>query len=192
VSAEAADQFREDPALGPLVAEYGPLELTTAEDPFRRLVVAVVRQQVSTDAAAAIRGRLFDAVEVTPAGLLAADPDRLREAGLSAQKTEYVRAIATAWQDRSYDRETFATMTDEQVTAELTGIRGVGDWTAKMFLMFALGREDVFPVEDLGVRRGMEQVCDPELSRAEMRALARRWQPYRSYAALYLWRAYEG
>jgi DNA-3-methyladenine glycosylase II len=83
-------------------------------------------------------------------------------------------------------------MSDDAVVEELTTIRGVGPWTAKMFLLFALGRPDVFPVEDLGVRRGMEQVVGRELTRGEMRDRAAEWAPYRSYASLYLWRAYEG
>jgi len=192
VSREAADHLRTDATLAPLVEEHGPLELDPAEDPFQRLVVSLVRQQVSIDAADAIEARLFDAVEVSPSGVLAADPDTLREAGLSAQKTEYVRAVADAWQERGYGRGTFAEMSDDAVRAELTEIRGVGPWTADMFLMFALGRPDVFPVGDLGVRRGMELVCDREMTRGEMRERATEWAPYRSYASLYLWRAYEG
>jgi DNA-3-methyladenine glycosylase II len=188
---EAAGRLRADDDLGPLVAEYGPLALDPAEDAFERLVVSILRQQVSMDAAAAIRDRLFDRIEVTPAGVLAADTETLTDAGLSAAKVEYVREAARTFRAEGYDRAAFSDHTDEAVVDELTDIRGVGPWTAKMFLMFALGRADVFPVEDLGVRRGMEAVVG-ELTRAEMRAHAERWQPYRSYAALYLWRAYEG
>lgn len=192
MSDDAAAHLRSDPDLGPLVEEHGPLGLEPTEDPFRRLVVSLTRQQVSMAAADAIEQRLFDAVEVSPEGLLAAEEATLREAGLSGQKAEYVRAVAEAWRERGYDREHFAGMDDDAVVDELTDIHGVGDWTAKMFLMFALGREDVFPVEDLGVRRGMEQVVGGELTRAEMRERAEAWRPYRSYASRYLWRAYEG
>jgi DNA-3-methyladenine glycosylase II len=189
---EAAQALATDDALGPLVEEHGPLALDPAEDIFERLVVSLVRQQVSMDAAAAIRERLFDAVEVTPAGILAADTETLRAAGLSEAKVGYVRAAAEAFQERGYDRAYFAEHTDEAVIEELSGIRGIGRWTAKMFCLFCLSRPDVFPVEDLGVRKGMEAVFEPGLTRAEMTARAERWQPYRSYAALYLWRAYEG
>jgi DNA-3-methyladenine glycosylase II len=195
MSEEAAAHLRTDPALAGLVEEYGPLALEPAADPFERLVVSLTRQQVSMAAADAIESRLFEAVEITPDGVLAADEGTLREAGLSRQKTEYVRAVAEAWQERAYDRGSFAGMDDDAVVAELTGIHGVGDWTAKMFLLFALGRQDVFPVEDLGVRRGMEAVCagiDRGTDRETMRERAERWAPYRSYASLYLWRAYEG
>lgn len=192
IAREAAGVLREDPTLEPYVEQYGPLELDPAEDTFERLVVSLVRQQISMDAAAAIRERLFDRFEVTPETMAAADPDELAAAGLSAAKVEYVQELATAYAENGYSREYFAGMDDRAVVAELTEVRGIGPWTAKMFLMFGLGRPDVFPVEDLGVRRGMETVCGPDLTRGEMRERASAWEPYRSYASLYLWRAYEG
>lgn len=144
--------------------------------------------------AAATRERLFDAVEVTPAGILAADEDVLRDAGLSRQKVRYVRNLAEAFRSEGYDREFFADMSDDEVRAELTDITGIGEWTVDMQLLFILGREDVFPVGDLGVRQGLRTVVGDDgetLTRAEMREVARRWRPYRSYATLYLWRAEE-
>ncbi|MEZ3144033.1 DNA-3-methyladenine glycosylase [Halobaculum sp. MBLA0143] len=175
--------------MGPLVAEHGPLTLDPADDAFARLVVSIVRQQVSTDAAAAIRERVFDAVTVAPAKVLAADPEALREAGLSGQKVRYVRAAAEAFRDHPerYARETLAEQSNDEVRERLTEITGVGRWTADMQLLFTLGRPDVFPVGDLGVRRGVERLVDAELSRAEIRERARRWAPYRSYASLHLW-----
>lgn len=187
----AADALRSDEALAPYVETHGPLTLQPADDLFERLVVSLIRQQVSMDAAAAIRERLFDRVEITPEGILTADSNGLRDAGLSAAKTEYVKASARAFQQKGYDHAYFEGMDDEAVLAELTGIRGIGPWTAKMCLLFGLGRPDVFPIEDLGVRRGMELVCDREMTRADMRSRAEEWAPYRSYASLYLWRAYE-
>jgi DNA-3-methyladenine glycosylase II len=189
---KAASALADDSALEPYVTEYGPLELDPAEDLFERLVVSLIRQQVSMDAAAAIRERLFDRVEITPAAMLAADDEILQDAGLSAAKTEYVTAVAEAFQREGYDREYFAELDDDAVVGELTGIRGVGPWTAKMFLLFGLGRPDVFAVEDLGIRRGMGIACREEMTRGEMRDRADEWAPYRSYASLYLWRAYEG
>ncbi|MFB6206251.1 MAG: DNA-3-methyladenine glycosylase [Haloglomus sp.] len=192
-SASAADphaHLAADDTLAPLVEAYGPLELDPAGDPFERLVVSLVNQQLSSASAAAIRERLFDRFEVTPEGLLAADEDALREVGLSRQKVDYVRHVAEAARDGRLDRDRFVGMDDAAVVAELTDIRGVGDWTGKMFAMFVLGREDVFPVEDLGIRRAMESLCG-DLSRAEMRDRADPWRPYRSYAALYLWHHHE-
>jgi DNA-3-methyladenine glycosylase II len=182
------EHLRADPHLGPYVESHGELDLEPAADPFARTVVSVMNQQLSTASAAAIRERVFDRFDVTPRGILAADEAALRDAGLSAQKVEYVREIARAFDDGRIDPDRFVGMDGDAVVAELTDVRGVGDWTAKMFLMFVLGREDVFPVEDLGIRRGMEELFG-DLTRAEMVDRAEPWRPYRSYASLYLWRA---
>jgi len=174
-----------DPHLGPLYETHGPLDIEPAEDLFERTVVSIVRQQLSMASAASIRERLFEAVEPTPDALLAADPDVLADAGLSATKVDAVRAVARAHTEHDWPAE-FAGPSDREVTDPLTAVHGIGPWTAKMYLIFALGREDVFPVEDLGVRRAMERLFD-DPTRAEMRSIAGRWAPYRSYAARYLW-----
>jgi len=184
--------LRSDPALAPLVERYGPLELSAAEDPFARLVRSVLRQQVSTAAADAIEERLRETVALTPAALRTADPEDLRAAGLSAAKTRYVQAIAERWAEAGYSRATFADLDDDAVRAELTAITGVGRWTASMFLIFGLGRADVYPVGDLAIRRGTADLCDVGADdRAAIRERAREWTPYRSYAALYVWQHYE-
>ncbi|QGA82449.1 DNA-3-methyladenine glycosylase [Halomicrobium sp. LC1Hm] len=185
------DRLREDPDLGPLVETHGELTISPAEDFFARILTSIVRQQVSMASAAATRERLFDAVAVTPSGVLAADDETLRDAGLSRQKTRYVNNVARAFEERGLSRTYFEDVDDEAVVDELTSITGVGEWTANMQLIFSLGREDVFPVGDLGVRKGMASLVDPELTRAEMSAYAERWAPYRSYASLYLWRVEE-
>lgn len=141
--------------------------------------------------AAATRERLFDAVEVTPEGVLAADPETLKAAGLSRQKTRYVREAAAAFDERGWTHADFDGMSDAEVRETLTGIPGIGPWTANMQLIFTLGRPDVFPVGDLGVRKGVEAVFDREMTRAEMVEAAERWKPYRTYASLYLWRVEE-
>jgi DNA-3-methyladenine glycosylase II len=186
---EPHEQLRADEYLGPLVVAHGPLEIEPAEDFFERFVTSILRQQVSMASAAATRERLFDAVTVTPDGVLAADDATLRDAGLSAQKTRYVNNIAEAFVERGWNRAAFEGMSDDAVRAALTDVTGVGEWTANMQLLFALGREDVFPVGDLGIRNGMETILDADLTRAEMVDRAERWAPYRSYASLYLWRA---
>jgi len=190
MTADPNDVLAADPDLGPLVEAHGPLTIEPADDFFWRFVVSVLRQQVSMASAAATRERLEAAVETTPAGILAADEQVLRDAGLSRQKTDYVCNIAAAFRDRGYSKAYFAEMTDEEVVAELTTIKGVGEWTANMQLMFSLGRLDVFPVGDLGIRKGMNALYG-DLTRAEMVERAERWAPYRSYASLYLWRVEE-
>ncbi|SFR59152.1 DNA-3-methyladenine glycosylase family protein [Halogeometricum limi] len=184
------EPIRSDERLGPLVDEHGELSVEPADDEFERFVVSVVNQQLSTQSAAAIRDRLFDRFEVTPETVLAADEDALREVGLSSQKISYVRNIATAFLEDDLTRTGLEGYSDEEVLARLTEIRGVGDWTAKMYLMFVLGREDVFPVEDLGIRKGMAKLYGiDEDDRAAMVERAEAWRPYRSVAARYLWRA---
>ena len=182
----AADEY-----LEPLVERHGRLTIEPADDFFRRFVVSVLRQQVSMASAEATRERLVETVAVTPEGILAADDAVLRDVGLSRQKTRYVKNIAEAFVEREWSRDTFAEWSDEAVRDELTDVTGVGTWTANMQLLFSLGREDVFPVGDLGIRKGIEIVFDESLTRAEMVERAERWAPYRSYASLYLWRVEE-
>jgi DNA-3-methyladenine glycosylase II len=191
------DHLLDDDYLGPVVAEFGELRLDPAEDAFQRLVVSIIRQQVSMASAAATRDRLFDAVEVTPEGVRDADDETLKDAGLSRQKTRYVNEIADVFHEHGWTREAFEAMPDDEVRETLTAITGVGPWTAEMFLLFVLGRPDVFPVGDLGVRDGLQTLLDPRdvdtesMTRAEMREFAERWAPVRSYATLYLWRVTE-
>ncbi|MFC6732922.1 MULTISPECIES: DNA-3-methyladenine glycosylase [unclassified Haladaptatus] len=179
--------LRTDETLSRLIDEHGEIPLERAEDPFARLVTAIINQQLSVQSAAAIRGRLFDRYEITPDGIRAADEDGLRDVGLSGQKIRYVRSIADHFDD-GISHDYFAEMTDEEVIDDLTEITGVGVWTAKMFLMSVLAREDVFPVEDLGIRNGMAKLYALEAEPA-MVEKAEDWRPYRSYASRYIWRA---
>lgn len=188
VTEDAMRALKEDSLLGPVIEEHGPITFDPATDVFRRLVHSIVSQQVSTASATAIRERLFDAVVIEPESVLEADEETLRDVGLSRAKVEYVRNVAEAFIANGYDKETFAEMTEEEIVSELTQIKGVGIWTVKMQLIFTFGRPDVFPVEDLGVRNGMETLFGEGLTQDQMVAEAERWKPYRSYASLYLWR----
>jgi len=183
------DVLRRDPALAPLVDEHGPIPLEPHPEPFERLVTSIVNQQLSGASAAAIHGRLTGRFELTPSALLAADEAALREVGLSASKVDYLRSAAEAFDSGRLDPARFESMPDEAVVEALTEVRGVGVWTAKMFLIFVLAREDVFPVEDLGIRRGMQALFGDEVDRDWMVERAVDWAPYRSYASRYLWRA---
>ncbi|AZH26507.1 DNA-3-methyladenine glycosylase family protein [Haloplanus aerogenes] len=183
--------LRTDPVMADLIETHGRLTLQPAEDEFRRLVVSIVNQQLSTASADAIRERLFDHLDaVTPATVLAADRDALRDTGLSGTKVDYLRNAATAFRDRDLTREGLTDSDDEAVIDELTAITGIGRWTAEMYLIFVLGREDVLPLGDLAIRRGLESLYDCD-SRDEMRAAAEPWRPYRSYGTLYVWEHYE-
>ncbi|WP_123623532.1 DNA-3-methyladenine glycosylase [Halorubrum sp. CSM-61] len=192
-----AATLREDQTMARLIDRHGPLAVEPAGDEFARLCTSIVNQQLSTASAAAIHGRFLDALggDPTPDLVLAADEDALREAGLSGTKVEYLRNVAAAFSDgdRDLTREGLADASDEAVVAALTEIRGVGEWTARMYLIFALGREDVLPLGDLAVRKGIERVYNDgdELTRAEMREIAEAWRPYRSYGTRYVWAEYE-
>ena len=180
-----------DPVLADLVETYGFPSLSPSDDPFRRLCVSIVGQSVSTASARAVRERLFAELgAVTPEGVLAVDRDDLRAAGLSAAKVDYLRAAARAFQERDYSRAAFEGLSDDAAVERLTRVRGVGEWTAETFLLFALGREDVLPLGDLALRRGLAELYGAE-DRAAMRSVAEPWRPYRSYATLLLWKAYE-
>jgi len=191
----AHETLRADPQMATLVDRWGPVEVAPAEDEFERLAVSIVNQQLSTASATAVRERVFDLLDgqVTPDRVLAADERALREAGLSTAKVEYVRNAARAFQERDLTREGLADHDDQAVIDALTDIRGVGTWTAHMYLIFALAREDILPLGDLAVRKGIQQVYGngAELSRDEMREVAAAWRPYRSYGTRYIWLEYE-
>ncbi|MFB6190981.1 MAG: DNA-3-methyladenine glycosylase [Candidatus Nanohaloarchaea archaeon] len=182
------EPLEKDRELSGLIEQYGELELEASGEPFERLVVSIVNQQLSTQSAAAIRERLFENFTIEPEALLDADEEELNDIGLSRQKVAYLKSTARHFIEDDLNTEKFSDMSDKGVVEELTEIHGIGDWTAKMFLIFVLGREDVFPVEDLGIRNAMQQLYGIE-DREEMASRAEDWRPYRSLASLYLWRS---
>ncbi len=192
-----AATLREDPTMATLVDRHGRLAIEPADDEFARLCTSIVNQQLSTASAAAIHERFVGVLGGDPTSdrVLSADEVALREAGLSRTKVEYLRSAAEAFRDGDGDlaREGLAGHDDDAVVDRLTEIRGVGEWTARMYLIFALGREDVLPLGDLAVRKGIEQVYNDgeELTRDEMREIAESWRPYRSYGTRYIWAEYE-
>lgn len=191
---EVLETLRADPQMAALIDRHGPVTLEPAENEFRRLARSIISQQLSTASATAVRERTFTELgQVTPESVLDADRAALREAGLSEAKIEYLRESAQAFLEQDLTREGLADLDDDAVVDRLTGIRGIGDWTAEMYLMFVLGRENVLPLGDLAVRRGIQQVYGDgtELSRADMREIALAWQPYRSFGTRYIWLEYE-
>ncbi|WP_313695388.1 DNA-3-methyladenine glycosylase family protein [Halorarum halobium] len=191
---DAHDVLREDPVMAGLIEHHDPFSEADWSE-FERLCVSIINQQLSTASAAAVKERVFDLLAggVTPDSVLAAEDAALREAGLSEMKVEYLRNAARAFQERDFTREGLADHSDAEVVERLTEIKGVGDWTARMYLLFVLEREDVLPLGDLAVRRGIEQLYGDggELTRDEMREIAEAWRPYRSVATRYIWAAYE-
>lgn len=186
-SEESHRALRTDETLSELIDRHGYLRIEPAEDSFQRLVLSIIRQQVSMASAAAMRERLFSQYELSPSAMIEASQSELQSVGLSEAKAAYIDAIANAFEEKGWSREFFATKDDQAVVDELTEIYGIGPWTAKMYLQFGLAREDVFPVEDLGIRKAMKSLYDTR-TRDEMKAKAEEWAPYRSIASLYLWR----
>ncbi len=188
------DVLRRDPVMADLVARYDLPELG-GYDEYERLVVSIINQQLSTASATAVRERVFEALEgdVRPETVLAIEDEPLYEAGLPRSKVEYVRNAARAFKERDLTREGLADHENEAVIEELTRIRGIGEWTARMYLMFVLERPDVLALGDLAIRRAIETLYNDgdELTRAEMRSIAEPWRPHRTLASRYLWAEYE-
>ena len=184
---------RRDPVLRDLIRVHGACGLADAQhtDPFRALVSAIISQQLSTKAAATIKARLDGLAggPLTPRGVAAIDDDGLRGVGLSRQKIAYIRDLCDRVGSGRLALDQLAMMTDEDVVAALTSVKGIGRWTAEMFLMFRLHRPDVLPVGDLGIVKavqrayGLRKVPSPD----RLTKLGEQWRPYRSVACWYLW-----
>jgi DNA-3-methyladenine glycosylase II len=189
-----------DPVLGRLIAAAGPLPNARDGRPERgdhygALVRAIVGQQLSVLAARAIYGRLtarFNGRPPTPAEILADDPEELRAAaGLSHAKVGFLRSLAEHITSGELELERLDDLGDEEVIAELVAVKGLGTWSAHMFLMFQLERPDVLAVGDLGIRRAIERAygLDALPAPAAIEKLAKPWRPYRTLACRYLWRS---
>jgi DNA-3-methyladenine glycosylase II len=188
--------MRRDRRLAPVIRDAGPCEMLPSGDPYRALVRSVVFQQLAGSAARAIAQRLrarYRGRYPKPADLLATRDAELRGVGLSRQKIAALRAIATAFDSGELSNRRLYRLDDDAVVEAVTQVRGVGEWTAHMLLMFSLGRPDVLPVGDYGVRKGAMRVygLDDLPKPAELEAIAETWRPYRSVASWYLWRATE-
>lgn len=186
-----------DARLAALIRSIGPHRPKLTRDPFHCLSAAITQQQVSMTAAAAVFRRLKSTCphgRLSPRGVMAQTLDELRTVGLSRQKAVYVHELAAVFADRTLTRAKLERMSDEEVLAAVTRIKGIGRWTAEMLLIFCLGRTDVWPIDDLGLRKAVRTLLGRAefLSREEMLALAEPWRPYRTYATWYLWRSLEG
>jgi DNA-3-methyladenine glycosylase II len=181
-----------DPRWHPILDRVGPCLLRPRRDHFGTLVRAIVGQQISAKAATSIDRRLRAVAgdRHTPEGLLAAGVDRIRTAGLSGVKASYVINLATAVEAGEVVLTHMNRFDDESVIEMLTRVKGIGRWTAEMFLIFALGRPDVLPLGDLGIRVGLSRFhgLDSPPPPSRLTELAEPWRPYRSIAMWYLWR----
>ena len=186
---------RSDPVLSGIIDRVGDYGIEFREPDFETLVKSIVYQQLSGRVASVIFGRVVKAAggKLTPENILKLRPARMRALGLSGQKTAYIRDLARHTRDGRVDFAALLDLPDEAVIERLTEVKGVGVWTAHMFLIFALRRVDVLPLGDLGIRAAIRKAYGfAELPQpAEMETLAARWRPYCTVASWYLWRSLE-
>lgn len=194
---QALDHLKaSDPVLGRLIGQVGPYLIELLEPNYETLVKAIVLQQLSGKVAEVIFQRLLRAAgngRLRPEAVLRLRPAKLRAIGLSKQKIQYIRELARLTVSGNLDLAALTTVSDEEVHARLTAIKGIGPWTVHMFLIFGMGRLNVMPSGDLGIRvavrnvYGLAETPKP----AEVDELARKWHPYCTVASWYLWRSLE-
>jgi DNA-3-methyladenine glycosylase II len=185
---------RRDKVLRKLIRKFPDANIKSRGDAFQALARSIVGQQISVKAAQSIWGRFAEAAgDVTPACVVELPVEVMRACGLSAAKVLYLKDLATHFATGAVKPRRWARMGDEAIIGDLLRVKGVGRWTAEMFLMFHLMRPNVLPVDDLGLRRAMERAYNggEELTREEMRALGECWAPWSSVATWYLWRSLE-
>src|SRR6185503_6572930 len=183
---------KRDPVMAAIVRAHPKIFLVRRGEPFLTLARAIVGQQISVKAAQSVWDRFAACVgEVTPQNVLRRERPLLRACGLSDRKTEYIADLAQHFADGAIHVQRWPEMADEEIIAELVEVRGVGRWTAEMFLIFNLLRPDVFPVDDLGLQKGVRLAYfkGRKVSVTRMQKLAEAWRPWRSVATWYLWRS---
>ncbi len=180
-----------DKYLGPLVKKHGPCKIKPSKkkDYFLDLVDAIVSQQLSGKAAATIFGRVKEGLgKVVPSKILSTPDAKFKGWGLSRQKTSYLKDLAKKVKEGDIKIEKLDKLPDEEVMEELLAVKGIGRWTAEMFLMFSLARPDVFPVDDLGIQKGIQRLLKRRISSQKMGKFAERWKPFRTPASWYVWK----
>lgn len=187
-----AHLMKRDRVMRRLVPQFGEVHLESRGDPFVTLARSVVGQQISVKAAQSVWDRVAAQLKrVTPNVMLKQSTEDMRACGLSARKVEYLRDLAQHFADKKVHIKAWVDMDDEAIIQELVAIRGIGRWTAEMFLMFHLMRPDVLPLDDLGLVNGVSRLyfSEEKVTRSELREVAQAWAPYRSVATWYIWRS---
>ncbi len=192
------DLSNADQRMGKLIEKFGPPNFNLMNNYYESLVRSIVYQQLSGKAASIIYERFLDLfvfdIYPKPKDILAISIETLRSSGLSYQKVNYIRDLSEKWQDGTMNLTDIDSMTDEEISSELIKVKGIGQWTADMFLMFTLGRPDVFPFGDLGIQKGVMILTNMNRlpTQKEMERKTKKWQPYRTVAAWYLWKLVDG
>ena len=190
---QKAEKFlAKDKYIGPLIKKYGPCKIRPSKrkDYFVDLIDAITSQQLSGKAARTIfeRVRVGLGGEILPENILKTKDEKFGGWGLSRAKTLYVKDLAVRVKDGRLNVGKLDKLSDEEIMQELIAVKGIGRWTAEMFLMFSLARPDTFPVDDLGISKGMSKLLKRALSTEKMGQFAIRWKPYRTLAAWYVWK----
>jgi len=182
-----------DPVLFNLAKAVEPFKLSIHPDPFIRLTRSIVGQQLSVKAASTIYERVEQLFEksISPKGLIELPDNKLRAAGLSRQKVSYLKDLAQKVLDRHVELDKFGELESEKIAEELIAIKGIGRWTAEMFLMFSLGRPDIFSHGDLGLQNAIKRAYQlkKKPTTKQIERISSKWSPYRTYAAIILWRS---
>ncbi|MBL8414169.1 MAG: DNA-3-methyladenine glycosylase 2 family protein [Propionivibrio sp.] len=181
-----------DPVMAGLVERFASASLVSRGDPFVTLARSIVGQQISVKAADSVWSRLIAALPVmAPDSVLASATDSLRACGLSARKAEYLGDLARHFNSGQIHLERWSSMSDAEIIAELTAVRGIGVWTAEMFLIFNQLRPDVFPLDDIGLQKAvaLHYFSGQRPPRGALVGHGERWRPWRSVATWYLWRS---
>ena len=188
------DFLKKDKIMNDLINFFGRPDFSPRQDYFQSLLRSIVFQQLSGKAAQTIYERFVNLIPKTsnlcPNEVLKLGKEEMRNAGLSFQKINYVRNLADYFEKNSFQKKNIERMTDEEISNKLIKIKGIGQWTVDMFLMFTLNRADILPYKDLGIQKGIMKILNMKNlpSKNEMEICSRKWKPYRTIACWYLWR----
>ena len=188
------DLLKRDKRMLVLINEFGRPDFNLKQDYFQSLLRSIVFQQLNGKAAQTIYERFENLIPKTlsicPNEVLKLDKDEMRKSGLSFQKIDYVKNLADYFEKNSFQKKDVEKMNDQEISKELIQIKGIGQWTVDMFLMFTLNRTDILPYKDLGIQKGFMKILNMKNfpSIKEMENCSRKWRPYRTIACWYLWR----
>jgi DNA-3-methyladenine glycosylase II len=193
MSKQAIKFLKRDPKLAKIIKHVGSYDISIMKNPYESLIEAIITQQLSGKAAESISKR-FRKLFVRfpkPADVIKMPDSKLRSAGLSGMKVKYIKDLSEKIESKELKIRSLKNMTDEEVIMQLTQVKGIGRWTAEMFLIFSLGRLDVLPVGDLGLKKGIRSLYSmPDLpEKDEIEELAEKWRPYRTVATWYIWKS---
>jgi len=194
MSTIAIKVLKKDPKLARIIKVVGKYQITTTSNYFESLIEAIITQQLAGSAAKAISERfrgLYGKRFPKPADVLKTSDSKLRKTGLSGMKVKYIKDLSKNIESKKLKLRSLSKLSDDEIVEQLTQVKGIGRWTAEMFLIFSLGRMDVLPVGDLGLKKGVQLLNSAsELpTETEIEKIAEKWRPYRTVATWYLWKS---